>query len=939
MNITEIARQMVVVQLDQAVANGTLLTTDMLRDLVTSTAGFVISQHSGESIDIEQLIRDIEADYNVYVGSWNSLSDDTDHVAWLEERIQHKKDWRYWDRYARHLKQSQGLPSPAIKRLDEVTDNILGRLENPQREGAWDRRGLVAGQVQSGKTANYTGLIAKALDNGYKFVVVLAGIHNSLRSQTQARIDEGILGFDTRNSLIANQADESSRIGVGLLAGPPLYVSSFTSSANTGDFRLNVAKNMGVKVGGSDPIVVVVKKNKSILQNLFKWATGLTKERDPETGEYIVRGVPMLVIDDEADHASVNTKGSGTVDEETDPSVINGLIRKFLKTFDQTAYVAYTATPFANIFIDPDANHSNSGEDLFPRSFIVNLPAPSNYTGPEQVFGLKEDVANAIDEIEALPIVRTVADYDTWLPDKHKAGDRLGKGLPQTLQDAIVFFLMAGAVRRLRGQDKKHHSMLVHVTRFIDMQRQVAEQVEDFLKDSRNRLVYGEGDDPRLAAQVARIYSEDLAPTTADMEHLPDLDTLVGELPSLEEIWRELPSVADNTRIHVVNGSSKDALEYVDHPDGISVIAIGGNKLSRGLTLEGLCVSYYLRASKMYDTLMQMGRWFGYRPGYLDLCRLFTTSSLVGWYKRITAASTELQREFEAMAAVNRTPMDFGLRVRQHPDGLLVTSPSKLRNAQKIKLSFSGSSAETVTFRAGDRATNLAAADALITSLGDEEESLHSGLHVWRNATPEDVLSFLSDYQTDRAAFKTQPKALSDYIRARVNDGELENWTIALADVAGNTPWRLGGKRIGLTQRASHGDTSDPKRYTIRRIVSPTHELLELDKGSAAWDHALEETIKSWALKPNRKADDKQPERPSGLWERKSRDVSRGLLLIYPLTPEKWDGHDDDPTPFIGFAVSFPESKRAEPIEYQVNSITLREEFGWDDEDFDDQLV
>lgn len=929
---------MVVVQLDQAVANGAPITTDMLRNLVTSTAAFTLSQQPGESIDIEQLIRDIETDYNVHVGSWNSLSDDTDHVAWLEERLLHKKDWRYWDRYARHLKQSQGLPSPAIKRLDEVTDNILGRLEKPQREGAWDRRGLVAGQVQSGKTANYTGLIAKALDNGYKFVVVLAGIHNSLRSQTQTRIDEGILGFDTRRSLIADQADESSRIGVGLLVGPQLYVSSFTSSSNTGDFRLNVAKNMGVKVGGSDPIVVVVKKNKSILENLFKWATGLTKEREPETGEYIVRGVPMLVVDDEADHASVNTRGSGAMDEETDPSVINGLIRKFLKTFDQTAYVAYTATPFANIFIDPDANHSKSGEDLFPRSFIVNLPAPSNYTGPEQVFGLKEDIANVIDEVEALPIVRTVADYDAWLPDKHKAGDHLGKGLPETLQDAIVFFLMAGAVRRLRGQDKKHHSMLVHVTRFIDMQRQVAEQLEEFLKDTKNRLVYGEGENPTLAAQVRRLYSEDLTPTTANMERIPDLSTLVGKLPSLQEIWRELPAVANKTQIHVVNGTSKDALEYVDHPDGISVIAIGGNKLSRGLTLEGLCVSYYLRASKMYDTLMQMGRWFGYRPGYLDLCRLFTTSSLIGWYKRITAASAELQREFEAMALVHRTPMDFGLRVRQHPDGLLVTSPAKLRHAERIKLSFSGSSSETVTFRTADRAINLAAADALIESLGDEEEPGRTGLHLWRHATPEDVLSFLSEYRTDRAAFKTQPKALSDYIRARVNDGELENWTIVLADVRDATSsWQLGGMSVGLTQRASHGDITDASRYTVRRLVSPGHEVVELDKGSTAWNQALTATVEAWKLKPTRKDGDKEPERPSGLWERKVRDVSRGLLLIYPLAPEKkWQDLVGDSTPFIGFAMSFPESERAEPIEYQVNTITLKEEFGWDDEDFDD---
>lgn len=933
MKKSDLVRQMVVPRLDHAVDNGTPVTTELLRNWVESTAEFVLSQYPGEAFDTAQLIRDIEADYNVHVGSWNSLADNTDHVPWLESRMVDKEeDWRFWDRYARFLKNGQGLPAAAIRRLDEVTDDILGRLEDPKREGPWDRRGLVAGQVQSGKTGNYTGLIAKAIDNGYKLVVVLAGIHNSLRSQTQARIDEGILGFDTRAFRLANQANDSSRIGVGKVAGRRLYVNSFTSSEQGGDFRLSVAQHMGVVPGGADPIVLVVKKNKSILTNLFRWATELTKERDPDTGEFRVRGVPVLVIDDEADHASVNTKSQS---EETDPSVINGLIRQFLKTFDRAAYVAYTATPFANIFIDPDSNHLTAGEDLFPRSFIINLPAPSTYTGPERVFGLREDVANAIDEVAALPIVRAVQDYDPWLPDKHSSGDRLGPQLPTTLQDAIVFFLMAGAVRRLRGQGSKHHSMLIHVTRFTAMQRQVADQVADYLEDINNRLAFGEGGDPVLAEQTRRLYEHDLFPTTVAMGTLPDLASLVGSAPTFDEIWEELGDTAAKTRIHVVNGTSADALEYVDHPDGINVIAIGGDKLSRGLTLEGLCVSYYLRASKMYDTLMQMGRWFGYRPGYLDLCRLFTTSTLIGWYERITSASAELQREFEAMAAVGRTPADFGLRVRQHPDGLLVTSPTKLRAAQKISISFSGSISETVTFRAVDRENNFAALSGLISDLGSESHGPRSGLHVWRGVDSAEILAFLAQYRADRAAVKAQPRALSQYITARVADGELRDWTVVLADVHDSTKCSIGGMPIGLTKRSSNNSTIDASRYTIRRLVSPEHELVELPKGSAAWDDALRRTIKAWKLSPRRQEGAKPPERPSALSERQTRDTSRGILILYPLDPTS-SNVTDDWTPFVGFAASFPYSVRATPMEYQVNTVTLKQEFGWDDEDFDD---
>ncbi|TDC52005.1 endonuclease [Jiangella ureilytica] len=928
MNVIDLIRQLVVVRMDFAVEKGADVTPEKLREWVTVAAEQV---GSPDSLNIERLIRDIEADYNVHVGSWNALEDDTDHVPWLADRLGEKLSWKFWDRYMRFLRADQRLPPAAVRRTDEVSDDILGRLEDPHRDGPWDRRGLVAGQVQSGKTGNYIGLIAKALDTGYKLVVVLAGVHNSLRSQTQARIDEGILGFDTRAFRLASKANDSSRVGVGRLAGPRLYVNSFTSSADAGDFRLNVAQNMGIAPGGADPIVLVVKKYKSILTNLYTWATELTKERDPETGEFKVRGVPVLVIDDEADHASVNTK-SASVSDETDPSVINGLIRQFLNTFDRTAYVAYTATPFANIFIDPDADHSTSGEDLFPRSFIINLPAPSTYTGPEQVFGLKQDTANAIEEVRPLPIVRKVADYGKWLPDKHRASDSLGGELPQTLRDAIVFFLMAGAVRRIRGQRHKHHSMLVHVTRFTNMQKQVAEQVEDYLEEVKQRLAFGEGSNSPLAAQVKRLYNEDLRPTTAELNLAYGL-VAPAQIPSFSELWSELYLIASETKIHVVNGTSTDALEYVDHPNGISVIAIGGDKLSRGLTLEGLTVSYYLRASKMYDTLMQMGRWFGYRPGYLDVCRLYTTSGLIGWYERITAASAELQREFEAMAAVGRTPADFGLRVRQHPDGLLVSSPTKLRNAQKLSISFSGSISETVTFRAADRIANFRALDDMIGRLGRVQAG-PTGMKVWRHVAPEEVLRFLSTYRADRAAYKVQPKALSDYISGRVVDGELVDWTVVLADVRGGTLCDVGGIAVGLTQRAHHNAATGSGRYTVRRLVSPGHELVDLVKDSDNWKRALKDTLRSWELNPRRKPDDEPPIRPSGLWERRLRSDRSGLLLLYPLLPSMWDDWDEDPTPFVGFAASFPWSARAKPLEYQVNLVHLKNEFGWDDEEF-----
>ena len=292
MKSTDELRQLVVIKIDQAVKQGKPVTGEQIREWAGRFLPALDSEPTPE--EVEQMARELEADFNVHVGGWNSLSDDKDHLAWLVGERADKKDWQFWNRYRRYLRADAGLPHAAVARLDDITDDVLGRLEDPARAGAWDRRGLVAGQVQSGKTGNYIGLIAKAIDNGYKLVVVLAGVHNSLRSQTQARVDEGILGFDTRAIRKASQAGEASRIGVGKLAGPWLHVNSFTSSLENGDFRLTVAQGMGIAPGGGDPIILVVKKNKSILENLFEWSTHLKKEKNPETGKYKVRGVPVL---------------------------------------------------------------------------------------------------------------------------------------------------------------------------------------------------------------------------------------------------------------------------------------------------------------------------------------------------------------------------------------------------------------------------------------------------------------------------------------------------------------------------------------------------------------------------------------------------------------------------------------------------------------------
>lgn len=931
---------MAIVMLDRAVETKQPITDQLVRDWVSKFAG-MLNVDASDDGPTKQLVADLLRDYRTHVGEWNSLGDDADHIPWLAERKESVTQWPFWDRYARYLRDHVGMPSSAVKNIDEVTEDILSRLEAPDRPGFWDRRGLVSGQVQSGKTANYTGLIAKALDSGYKLVVVLAGVHNSLRSQTQSRIDAGILGFDTRNQLRFDQSTESNRIGVGRLVGPFLPVSSFTSSRDNGDFKLHVAQNVGVVPGGNDPILLVVKKYKSILENLYKWATALRMETDPSTGKPTVRDVPVLVIDDEADHASVDTSTSKQDPEtaETDPTTINRLIRQFLNTFQKSAYVGYTATPFANIFIDPDATHRNAGEDLFPRSFIINLPAPSTYIGPARVFGLMQDSNHAIDRVDPLPIVREIIDHHLWLPDNHKSDFTIKSDIPPSLRRALIAFIIAGAVRRLRGQASEHNSMLIHVTRFTRVQAQVRAQVSEVLNDITGRLKYGEGAQPEFYDLAHKVYTEDHMPTAAKLTNRPEVVELIGNPLPWDLVWPEMSNFASCVRVHAVNGTSADALNYVDHPEGFDVIAIGGDKLSRGLTLEGLTVSYYLRASKMYDTLMQMGRWFGYRTGYLDVCRLYTTPQLSKWYTAITAAAAELQAEFDVMAILGRTPEDFGLRVRQHPDGLLVTSPTKLRGSKSVAISYSATTTSTVTFSIRHRERNWKQLGLLLEGLQREPDDLQYGLHIWRDVPPERVLDFLEGYGPDDAAIQANPNAISRYIRDRLADDELTTWTVALADIQGDEhapPFTIAGRRFCATRRKriQAGDG----RMTFRVITTPRHEIVDLVKDSSKWTKLLEQTRTAWEHSARVNKSPKPPTMPSGLLERQARDPRRGVLLLYPIVPlgvhdGLWDDGQMDPTvPLVGYGVAFPGSDKAKPVVYQVNKVFLQQEFGLSDD-------
>jgi hypothetical protein len=895
-------------------------TPELIREKVKSIVAVLPQLGFSEVIDTELLIRELETLYSIWMAQGTILEDQQDHIPWLPDR-KAEINWDFWDRYRRYLEEEKGWSPATVDRLEQLTDSILERLEEPQRPGDWSRRGMVVGQVQSGKTSNYTGLICKAVDSGYKLIIVLAGLHNSLRSQTQLRLDEGFLGWDSQN----NRAfDTGNRfIGVGLIpTSKQLRALPVTSSAEKGDFSKRIADQCGAAPGGADPILMVVKKNKTVLTNLVKWALTWAKQ-DSQLGRKVVKDYPLLIIDDEADNASVNTKEvilneDGIPREEQEATAINKLIRQLLNSFEKTAYVGYTATPFANIFIHDKVDTNEYGKDLFPRHFIINLPAPSNYIGPVQVFGLDADSSTDLESVTGLDIVRIIEDQDEWMPTGHKKV-HVPPYLPASLKEAIRVFILSCAVRFRRGQVNAHNSMLVHVTRFTDVQELVNQLVKDELTSLQRRLRYSEGNAlNQVLSEFEYLWNNDFVPTSQSIVGTELQPTI--PFPEWNDISPILHQAAARIQVKKINGTAKDILDYWGSPNGLNVIAIGGDKLSRGLTLEGLSISYYLRASKMYDTLMQMGRWFGYRPGYLDLCRLYTTDELVEWYQHITVASEELRKEFDYMANMSATPEEFGIKVRTHPSGLIITGANKMRNGTVMQLSFAGTISETYLFYKDENVIrrNLKATEDLILGLGTY--AVEKNNFIWKQISGSKIVDFLTNYQSHPNARLANTRSLVDYIQAQLKQNELASWTIALISKnKAENKHTIAELEVGLTYRKNDADPSLPEyRLPKSRLLNPPDEMLDFSPSVQEEIINITKERRQEAGKPESKS-----KTPDGKVIREKRNPRNGLLLLYPLDPKAINSE----IPVIGFGISFPSSNSAKSVEYKVNNVYWEQEF------------
>lgn len=734
-----------------------------------------------------------------------------------------------------------------IEALNEASDTIVRLTPNPSgapRSG----RGLVVGYIQSGKTTNFTAVAAKLADRKYRMVIVLAGIHNSLRRQTQDRLitdlTEKVPG---RWHAITDVDGDFNLIRLGQQKkGPAKFdaVGYLTSQDKTS--------------------LLVVKKNATVLRKLFQWL-------DKPSAKAALQTAPVLVIDDEADQASVETK------------TINPLIRDILRLFPRGTYIGYTATPFANVFIDP----SNS-DDLYPRDFIYPLPQPAGYFGPEMLFG--RDVPDLdTDDEQGLDMIRIIPDEDEFLlrPRGKADLDAFTPTVTAELREAIQWFVLATAARWHRG-DKGDSSMLIHTS----FQTSVHEKYEPVIEAELDALsVSLEANDPLLLGALQQQWADQTSRVEA---------TQFGLTPvAFDEIAPVLSEVVQECRIIIDNSRSDERLEYREGEPN-TIIAIGGNTLSRGITLEGLVSSVFLRPTNTYDTLLQMGRWFGFRDGYEDLPRIWMTDFLRRAFRHLALVEHEMRQDMAVYELQGITPAEAAVRIRTHP-ALRVTA--KMGAARPARISYSGARLQTRFYRRWDQqwlANNWLASERLIAAAmrRSEPKPLPHGGALFRNVSVNDVRAFLEDYDIvpDQADMSTDQ--MLQYIEHQnaEHDPKLTRWNVAIIGGKGEEV-ELSGMKIASSIRAPYKDGGEVA--DIKTLMSKVDLVVDVETLPSAEARKLGEA----ALKQRR------------IDEPELRD--KGLLVLYPLDRESKPGTDTSAkireamnavaSP-IGLAVVFPKT-------------------------------
>ncbi|MBY5917754.1 Z1 domain-containing protein [Rhizobium leguminosarum] len=823
-----------------------------------------------------------------------------EHKPWYSEEIRQGRNF-YWTRYAGQLSR-QGWPDESIINLDDSTTSVIERLADPTSDEAYQSKGLVVGYVQSGKTANFTGVLAKAADAGYRLFIVLGGVLDVLRSQTQRRIDKELIGRELLSREYVNDPDYEDFVVHG---ARPSELGAFDWSRLTGpehDYQKLAYGVEALKFERRDPAypfyhpnnlfaasarIAVVKKNSKVLTKLIADLAALQRQGIGEPLDQI----PALIIDDESDQASINVRKQAAAGEEQERTATNKAIVTLLKMLPRAQYIGYTATPFANVFVDPD-----NEEDIFPRDFLISLPRPSGYMGVSDFYDLEFGEGEIGPNRENF--VRAIVGED----DK-----------PTNLLMAIDSFVLSGALKIWRSRQNsdlryRHHTMLVHMSHSVEDHKKAALQV-------RKMYAAAGYDGGKGLDRLQRLFEEDFLPVALRRsENLPFPERFEELNESLGECLESIGESADAVRI--VNNEHRDQTPDFDKQP-IWKILIGGTKLSRGYTVEGLTISYYRRRTGAGDTLMQMGRWFGFRRGYGDLVRLFIgtdekvgkTKQTVDLYEafggvcRDEEAFREQLKRYSKMEGEDRiTPGQIPPLVPQHM--LRPTAANKMRNAVVDFRNFGGELAESTI------------APLEPTCISDNNEALgrmlsgtHAILRTLEAQTPrgrrklealtasfetKNLVRFLKEYKwydpKSRDSRLGNPMALQiEFLKAERGDHGIRDWLLLGPKI--DKPLgihRLAGGDFDVVHRSRRDEGGRFNTYN-----DPVHRLFA--------QHICAQTTLS-------EANDEL----NALVSR-----HRGVMIYYPITEAEKPGNAKAPFT-VGFTLLFPDNDIKRTLSFSV---------------------
>lgn len=717
-----------------------------------------------------------------------------------------------------------GWGRDAIKDLDNASTKVVAQLPNPHGQEDYHCRGLVLGYVQSGKTTNFTAVIAKAADAGYRFFIVLSGIHDALRQQTQDRLND---------QLWQRNPDFWNRL------------------TNEGDFRATA--NVDALLATQDQrVLAIVKKNGPRLRALSKWLFGARAN--------VLARCPVLIIDDEADQATVNT-----AKPDRQPTRINGLIRGIVNQLPKSAYVGYTATPFANVLIDP-----KNYEDLYPRDFIVDLPRPEVYIGPEAIFGRESLEFDPIDPgDDGHDFVRSVPieEVDGLRPKGSATRYGFSPEITPSLDDALRYFLLSSAARRVRGKGNRHATALIHTSQHIDVHERIAAMIKSHLHSLSGAVALR---DEMLIGNLRAMWETECASVQA---HDFGMDKVAWE-----DVIAVLPAVAQDAVVITDNSRSVERLNFDDEGPRV-IIAVGGNTLSRGLTLEGLSVSFFVRSASAYDTLLQMGRWFGYRNGYADLTRIWMTDEMREWFHHLATVEQEIRYDIERYERDHVKPDELGVNIRTHPK-LAITAASKMQKARQADVSYSGRRVQTILFNHRDAnwlRGNLKAARELVTRARDSASvGVRDGVTVLGPISSTLVMDFLRVYRFHENSRDLDSDLIVRYIEGRRAEGELKHFKVAIMARAGGSDY-LGEVDLGLENvtgcinRARLTVVGGATYADIKTLMSRNDRVVDL--GIPATELPSDISVAEVARMRN-------------LPSHGGRGDGTGLLLLYPVSKD-----------------------------------------------------